>query len=525
MSLESLFGNNGVTPDQVSAMIAAATDPEKIGASLKTHGERKQARVDLHQLLADRMGELRSTSAVVRHIDPANKVSLDKAMSMEDAMRILESEVEAENQIEAFHFPMKCRWEDGAVALPKVLEEIYGASGVGQRHFSFFGGSTPPEKLEIVVGLEKNTRGEVVEITETVPGSEFYFAPLEAKIDWSQNSEGDDTGLFVLRVELKVKNRTSAKYIAQAIEDHVRANSIYKGQILRFEPIGRDKQGKLQYKLQHVWREVDPSIVYSEEAGSALQDEVLGKITGSAFLRNAGMADNFKVLVYGPLGTGKSAFLVKTAVVARDHHRTVIEYNPKNGVDINELLMVNKVAQKYGDTVILIEDIDQFYPVDTYQLSLMTNLFDGVDKTSRVSYLMTTNHLDDVEPEMTRPPRLTGIIEVAQLDRTSIERMFRLTLGDDIAEDVDFDQIWSIVHEFSPSFIRTGFDKAKAKKTQDGRGGEPLTTADLVFAARSLVNQHKVHTEQAALKAERKVDHLTPALAEIFTKVLAQINN
>lgn len=496
------------------ALKAAAPDPVEMGEKYEEHKAKKKAREDLHEMLARAAGRSARTSPVVRHGEPAKKISLPTAMPLSKAREILAREQEAEEKKHWLNFMMPYKFEDGLVATQAVLEDLYGASGEGITHFDFFGGEHPPEKLDVQVGLDG--RGEPV--TTTVPWTEFYFGPIDARIDFETWSEGQNSGLFMLKVYTKVELETDAQGIAAFVRHYLDTQSIYRGQILTFDP-----SGKYGYGLKQVDRKIDTTIVYSADVQRRLENKVRGKITQAEALNKAGKRTDFRVLLWGPLGTGKSAGMVSTAVLARANGRTVVEYRPTEKATINELQRVMAVARMYGPAVVLVEDFDRFFPLTKDNRSMLTNLLDGVDKDDSVSLLMTTNYLDRVDPSVLRTPRITGLIEIKHLDREGIEQLLHLTLGAKLAADIDFDRIWDVVHDYSPSFIRSAYDEAEAIAVQtaeaNGRSADEIviTTDALIDAAMDLHDQHQKYEELTNAQAGEQPDYLRLGLRDLLS--------
>jgi hypothetical protein len=478
-----------------------------------------QEKRDVTRDFAERMANyagltIQSDSAIMRHAEPANKISVPEGMKLARVALIAQQEEEAEQVVTDFPKVFDFAFNDGVVALNRVLRAFYGAGGMGVTRYTLFGTSSPAE-WPVVIGKEKRTgpdgRTTIVDIIETVPISEFQLAPMEnATIDPSKYEGDDGLERFRMVIHCKKLYKNACTGLFQAIQAAVDAASIYRGQILQFNPSTGE--------LEHQWREVDPTIVYSEETDIQFENAVRGKITGTERLRARNKRTEFRVICYGPLGTGKSQALISTAVLAKEYGMTVIEYTPTAGASITEFEKVFALAKLYKRSLILTEDINRFFPMNPNDLSRFTNLLDGLDKDTGVSALMTTNYLEQVDATVTRPGRITAIIEIGMLDRSSIERMLHLALHGRLAPDVDFDRVWEVVKDYTPSFIRSTFDEAEDIAIQRGDDGL-LTTEALVGAALSLKAQNEVHTRMVAEKNAAKPDHVLLGLVEVMNRI------
>lgn len=482
--------------------------------------EARQKKIDdeLRGEFDDKLAQIaqmdQAQSAIVRHDDPRYKISLPRDMTLEQAERGIASQREADENIDEYVYPMQVNYFDGLVALEASLQAMYGMAGKGQTRWSFFGGEVKPTKLNIQVGLKVNPddpAGLMVPDTRDVPNSTFTFQPLEAEISMWSWSDGSNDNLFCFKISTKSKYKHRAQATKVLVENYVKLHSIYRGQILEFDPSGENG-----IMLKQVDRQVNPTIVYSTEAQRQLQNNVWGKIDRRAQLVAAGKRPDFRVLMYGPLGTGKSEGLVATAVRARNKGMTVIEYRPTTTPSVTELQKVWKLARMYAPTVVLVEDFDRFFPLSTVDRGIITNLLDGVDKSNTVSMLMTTNFLDKIDPSVVRPPRMTGLVEIKHLDRDGIEELLHRTLAGKLADDVDFNQIWEVVKDYSPAFIRTTYDNAEAYAIQNDDTGL-ITTQALVDSAQASWAHDQTYKRLETARSEPEVDHLRVGLTELLT--------
>jgi len=487
-------------------------DAAATAEALREH-ERQTARKEsvLDQLAAYADKTINNESPILRHQDPANKISLPGSMTPTKGAKTL-MEYEANQQKKTVYMKQyNARVEDGAVALTRIFNRVYGSTGIGNTRFDMFGGEHPPVKTPVVVGLDQFGR----EITENVLMTEFDFEPLDATIEVGVWANAEMTGLFVLNITSLVKNQAAIDGLFLMVEDELRTNSIYKGKVLSYEA---DNRGS--FTLKHVSRQLDPTIVYTDEVKERLTDDVFGLITDHDLLVANGMDTTFKALVWGPLGTGKSAATIATSVLAQQYGVTTIEFKPTGADSLNELIRVVNVAKMYSRSIVIIEDFDKFFDekMTAARRSTLTNLFDGADKRSEVSFVLTTNFIERIDPAMTRAQRLTSQIEIGFLDRAAIELMLQKVLGDQLDTDIDYDAVWAEVKDYGPAFIRSTFEKARqVSLTRNHQAGIKLSTSDLVSAARSKKAQNDLHTAMSATKVEDE-----PTVESVLVKALLQ---
>ena len=197
-------------------------------------------------------------------------------------------------------------------------------------------------------------------------------------------------------------------------------------------------------------------------------------------------------LLYGVFGTGKTSGSQAAALEALDAGVTVIFADA--GADINELLQTGRL---YGPSYVHVEDIDTFASSgEDDKVSKFLDAFDGVTaKGGEVMVTMTTNRIEQIHKGFLRPGRVDSAIEIGYLDRQGVEKLVRLTVEPGkLADDVDFDEVYSAVDEFTPAFIAEVLKRAKVHSI--GRlGGDAnyvLSTNDLVGAAMQLRGHHNL---------------------------------
>ena len=159
---------------------------------------------------------------------------------------------------------------------------------------------------------------------------------------------------------------------------------------------------------------------------------------------------HYGILLHGPAGTGKSTLI--RAIITEYYKKYTKEgytiENPSYLSSPSDLLHLDESG--YGGTwaprIIIIEDIDatvlkkripeeeeekeledpsnayttqqyrfhkrsMYYP-DLTSLSEILNKMDGVANVENVIYIFTTNHIEQLDPALTRPGRIDKIVEI-----------------------------------------------------------------------------------------------------------------
>lgn len=133
----------------------------------------------------------------------------------------------------------------------------------------------------------------------------------------------------------------------------------------------------------------------------------------------------------------------------------------------------------------------------------MLDAFDGiVAKGGELVVVMTTNRIERIHKGMFRPGRLDALIPIEGLDRGSVEDLVKVYVTGGQLEDVNYDEVYAAMEEFSPAFVREAVTRATsvALARVDGRPQYNITTGDLVTAANTLRPQ--LEQMQAANEGE-----------------------
>jgi len=286
------------------------------------------------------------------------------------------------------------------------------------------------------------------------------------------------------------------KMVERKLEQH----SIYRGKAIDggMEFIDTDK--------------IDPDqFVYTEEAWANAQVNFLSPLVDRAEIIRNGLSKKRVTLLEGPYGTGKTGMLRTALKTAVQNGATAIMCRP--GVD-HPINVLQTAILYAGDTgvVVCIEDIDVYAAQNDPQImSKILDMFDGPQtKGLPVTVVMTTNHVDEIHKGMMRSGRIDAVMHIGEMDRPGVERLGQLVLGDNLAPDVDWDQVFEATDGFMPAYVREGMERSlRYTIATTGKAGA-IETKHIVFALNSLRPQYDL---QAKAKDRRKE---LPAFDAVF---------
>jgi SpoVK/Ycf46/Vps4 family AAA+-type ATPase len=482
--------------------------------------QQELAKINILQTMADygRAGRTDFTTkhSVLYHDDPANKVSIGKNQTLEEAERQIHQERKVQNATTWVEHDFQCRQEEGAIAIKRLLEKIWGATGLDLKQTPF-GDFVPPQRT-IQVGLDQ--WGDPV--YEDAPVDAFSLPLLDTTFHLDTWENEDQAEMLKVSAETKVHQQPAIEGFFRMVEDEVKANSIYRNQVLLYKSL-RDGT----YKLEFVSRIPDPIFTYALEVERRLTQSVWDIIQFNA-LYAADLQKTFKVLLYGPLGTGKTGAVITTEALAQQYGQTVIEYSPSGLPSTTDLARCMALAKRLGPTMVAIEDYEKFSSADLSgsQRSALTNLIDGADKRDQVSIIMTTNYATKIDEALLRGQRMTDAIEIGMLDAHGTEQLLRKQLKEQLDPDTDFEEVWRATTNFGPAFLKTTFTKAlqvsigenarqmgidirdlSATEISELAGqlnAKPIGTAGLVGAAESMHGPQGLYQSVVNAKAEKK---------------------
>lgn len=456
---------------------------------------------------------------IVRH---GEKLIVPDGMKLSDVLDLVKRRMTFEEEEVVVRRTYNVFPWDGAHALMLALTERYGWAAA-EATPGFFG-SNPPQMLDVQVGYGQ---------TKKVPWGRFSLPQVEGFVQCSAQKK-DGRVSFELVGKVLRKDEPTIELLFDTVEKTLRTNSIYMGKAIKIR--FRDNDGDLLEMPEPEFMNLNgisrDSLVYSDDVQNLIETNLFTPIERVSDCIANDMPVKRGVLLGGPYGTGKTMAATVAAALATNVGVTYV-YVPRS----DELSDAIQFAKQYSDKacVIFCEDIDRAVSGErSVKMDDILNILDGIDtKSSRIITVLTTNHLENINPAMLRPGRLDAIIDVTAPDAKAVEKLVRLYGKDTIAEDADLTLVGEALAGTIPAVIAEVVKRAKLHQLQYQEPGtliEQISSQALLDSALTIQAQRKLLEEQSKPKVKEPTFNeviaaaVAPAIAEGVKRIAGDVS-
>jgi hypothetical protein len=253
------------------------------------------------------------------------------------------------------------------------------------------------------------------------------------------------------RLEVLTTDEVTAAAVLARIRELMNAHSALRGQIVTFggsefeATMGVPNQGQVTFQPRPAIPATD--IVLPEGALAKIERHVLGIGAHREALARAGQHLKRGVLLYGPPGTGKT--LTVRHLLGMAQGTTVIMLT---GMALQLISLATQTARALQPAIVVLEDCDlvaeqRDHFSSSPLLFEVLDALDGLAADSDVTFLLTTNRVDVLEPALAqRPGRVDLAVEIPRPDRAARRALLSLygrdlpfseTVLDEVARDAD----------------------------------------------------------------------------------------
>lgn len=390
-------------------------------------------------------------------------------MGLEDASEAIMSFVTEMEEVEDTRIELKTHPYDAAYAFFRSVKEIYG-SLTSDKNMSFFG---PMPGRTYVIPLDYDESIQIPVGAAKVPGlpikMNIHVAPVDGPEAWSEGEPG-----CIVVFTCKKKYTPLVKDIEETAQRYLRESSIFTGKAL-----------DTGYEFLNV-KQFNPSqVVYTESQHRQLDANIFTVIKETERSIAANIPIKRGILLHGPYGTGKTLTALVTAKMCVDNGWTFVMV--RHGDNIERAI---RMAQRYEPACVFFEDIDAAAGEERdADVNGILNSIDGMlSKDSKVMVVLTTNHLEKINPAMLRPGRLDAVIMLGAYDQDATIRFIRQIAVDTsgvsmLKGDLDAKALYEASQGYVPAFLKEAVSKATLYAIARGEEGDVKLTSDDILAA------------------------------------------
>jgi transitional endoplasmic reticulum ATPase len=408
---------------------------------------------------------------IVRHGD---KLVLPAAMEPQEAIDVLKQYIESQERETKFSETIDCFPWDGALALWRAANEIFGlATPVPTPGFFR---SDPPELITIPTGLNQ---------TAVVPWGSITLPGIEGRIQTAVGQAAQTKRItFRATAIVKRKHEPQMRALFARTKEIALTQSIYKGQAikLRFRDDDGDPIQLPQPHFLDLSATMETQLVLNRDTQAVVDTALFTPLLYPQQCRDTGIPLKRGIMLSGPYGTGKTLLAYVAGKKASESGWTFCYCERAD-----ELAHMVAFAHQYQPALVFCEDIDRVLSGERdLSIDALLNIIDGIEsKQSQIMVVLTTNDISKINRAMLRPGRLDAVIEVGFPDADAVERLIRVYGGQWLKDpDESFAEVGEVLAKQSPAVVRECVERSKLSAIKlNPRGPLQITAAALFDAA------------------------------------------
>ncbi len=281
-------------------------------------------------------------------------------------------------------------------------------------------------------------------------------------------------------LQIAGRDQDGIEAVLAEIRRHASERSVFRGQVISFGPevLGMARQSPMNF-LQRpaVGRD---QVVLPADVLESIERQVLGVGRHADRLIASGQHLKRGILLHGAPGTGKTHTVRYLLGQLPDVTVIVI-----SGRALGRIREACSVARTLQPAVIVVEDVDLIAEQrDARQggqplLFQLLNEMDGLDSAADVTFLLTTNRADLLEPALAaRPGRVDLAAELPLPDAASRRELIRLYQGNLVLDLTKEQTLIKRTEGVTAAFLKELLRKAALLSCEDDDGEGPIRVTD-----------------------------------------------
>jgi len=287
-------------------------------------------------------------------------------------------------------------------------------------------------------------------------------------------------GLGVRHTEVNVQvvgtSLAQAEAALREIQTLASERSVFRGQVISFGPeVFGPGTGSTPLNFLPRPSVSRDEIVLPGELLADIERQVSGVAAHSRRLLASGQHLKRGVLLYGAPGTGKTHTV--RYLLSRLPEVTVVEIS---GRALGRIREACSVARTLQPAIVVVEDVDLIAEERTARpgehplLFQLLNEMEGLNSAADVTFLLTTNRADLLEPALAaRPGRVDLAAELPLPDAAARQALLRLYRGNLIVDDADLAAVVARTEGVTAPFLRELLRKAALLAAESDELGDP----------------------------------------------------
>lgn len=361
--------------------------------------------------------------------------------------------------------------------------ELHGATGQ-QRHYGSFSDLIEQSRWNVVGLGSVDFENVPIGPDETLACVKFGLFLIDdrgTKLALLMRGVDEQSGRPLGSLEVMCSDREAARAVLDDVRRLMIELNVFRGQVLAFgeSQMGHVTIGPIVF-MRRPELERD-HLVLPDDVLASVEREVFGVAEQRDRLRASGQHVKRGVLLWGPPGTGKTHTVRYLMSRLREHTVFVL-----TGGGLHMVRPACALARMLQPAVVVLEDIDlvaqhrEIYGMSGNPLLFdVLNEIDGIGEDADVTFVLTTNRADLLEPALAaRPGRVDLAVEIGLPDDEARRRLIELYGRGLSLQLADVDTVIRRTSGVTASFIKELMRKAALVSAQGSGGTAPITVDD-----------------------------------------------
>jgi AAA+ superfamily predicted ATPase len=295
-----------------------------------------------------------------------------------------------------------------------------------------------------------------------------------------------------VNLQIVAADQDKVEHVQREIWRLAQERSLFRGQVISFGPemFGRGTSTPLNFLPRPDVRR--DQVVLPDALLDEIERQVIGVARHSERLLASGQHLKRGILLHGAPGTGKTHTV--SYLLGKLPGVTVIVLS---GRALGRITEACSVARTLQPAAVVVEDVDLIAEERTARpgqhplLFQLLNELEGLNSAADVTFLLTTNRADLLEPALAeRPGRVDLAAELPLPDDDARRQLLRLYAGRLVLDGVDLDAVVARTKGVPAPFLKELLRRAAllaAEADAAGEGALRVTDADLTTALDELL--------------------------------------